>query len=154
MNAFSQIDCMVGSGVLSGARGDEIKDVMAQLPTTVGELLLILTANSFMSSSSGGGGSVFDPVVVSGAYTASSGESIMANTSGGPFVLTLPLNPGVNDYVDIYDAQSTFFLNNLTVARNGQLINANAGNLLCDVSGAHIRLVFVGGAQGWSVFNL
>lgn len=150
MNAFSQVDCLMSSGLVSN--GDELKDVMAGLPTTVGELLLILTASSLLGGGVNGGG--FSPVFVGGNYTAASGESIMANTSAGSFTITLPAAPSVGAYVDIYDAQSTFFVNNLIVARNGQLINANAGNLLGDVSGSHLRLVFVGGAQGWNVFNL
>jgi hypothetical protein len=151
MNAFSQIDCMVGAGVISAGKGDSLKDVMAHLPTTVGELLLVLTANSIIGGSSG---SSFNPVDVSGPYLMSSGDDVLADTTLGSFSITLPASPIEGEYVDIYDAQSTFFVNNLTVNRNGQLINANAGNLICNISGAHLRLVFVGGAQGWSVYNL
>jgi len=153
MNAFNQIDCMVESGAITLQKGDNLKEIMAGLPTTVGELLLILTANSFLCCGSSGGSS-FIPVNVTGNYTAVNGESIFANTEGGSFVLTLPASPSVNDYVDVYDSNLSFFTNSLTVAGNGSLINGIAGDLIVNIDGSHIRLVYSSPALGWVSFNL
>jgi hypothetical protein len=37
------------------------------------------------------------------------------------------------------------------VARNGKLINGNAGNLIIDVNGGWFTLVFTGNTYGWKV---
>ena len=47
--------------------------------------------------------------------------------------LTLPGTPSVNDQIDIFDASGNASTYNITVARNGKLINGNAGNLIIDV---------------------
>jgi hypothetical protein len=87
-------------------------------------------------------------------YTAVKGDRLLANTTAGAFTITLPSGPTVGDApVEIMDAQGTFATNNLTVGRNGQLIDANAGNLICNVNGVELTLLFVGGVKGWSVYG-
>lgn len=80
-------------------------------------------------------------------------DRIAADTTLSAFAGTLPPSPAFGDQVDVLDAQGTFATNNFTIARNGQLIDGNAGNLICNVNGAQLTLVFVGGAKGWAVYG-
>lgn len=85
-------------------------------------------------------------------YTAMAGDALLADTTWSVFTITLPLSPQPSDQIDIADPQGTWATNNLTINRNGNNIDGNAGNLICDVNGAEISLVFVGGTQGWAVY--
>ena len=72
-------------------------------------------------------------------------------TSASSLILTLPASPSVNDQIDIFDASGNSSTYNITVARNGKLINGNAGNLIIDVNGGWYTLVFTGNTYGWVV---
>lgn len=102
------------------------------------------------TASSGGGLSA--PVVKTGAYNLVDGDRIIANTSGGPFTMTLPPAPSIGDEVEFWDSQSTWGTNNLTVARNGSQIEGTATDLVCNVSGGKVQMVYMAGSRGWGVF--
>jgi hypothetical protein len=89
--------------------------------------------------------------VVSSARTLEAADLIAADTSGGAFTLTLPLNPSDGDAVDIFDYSETFDTNNLTIARNGQPIESIAEDLICNVEGAYFTLIYTGATRGWQV---
>lgn len=72
-------------------------------------------------------------------------------TSASALTLTLPASPSVNDQIDIFDASGNAVTYNITVARNGKLINGNAGNFIIDVNGSWYTLVFTGNTYGWKV---
>ena len=72
-------------------------------------------------------------------------------TSASALTLTLPGTPSVNDQIDIFNASGNASTYNITVARNGKLINGNAGNLIIDVNGGWFTLVFTGNTYGWKV---
>ena len=72
-------------------------------------------------------------------------------TSASALTLTLPSSPSVNDQIDIFDASGNANTYNITVARNGKLINGNAGNFIVDVAGSWYTLVFTGNTYGWKV---
>jgi hypothetical protein len=72
-------------------------------------------------------------------------------TSASALTLTLPATPALNDEVQIVDASGNALTYNITVARNGKLINGNAGNIIIDVNGGWYTLVFTGNAYGWKV---
>jgi hypothetical protein len=72
-------------------------------------------------------------------------------TSASALTLTLPSSPSVNDQVDIFDASGNASTYNITVARNGKLLNGTAGNLIIDVNGGWFTLVFTGNTYGWKV---
>jgi len=103
-----------------------------------------------VTGSSGGGGSKW--VIKVSNYSAMAGDAIMADTTFSVFTITLPASPALSDQITIADPQGTWATNNLTIARNGNNIDANPGNLICDVSGAVISLVFVGGTEGWAIY--
>lgn len=72
-------------------------------------------------------------------------------TSASALTLTLPASPSVNDQIDIFDASGNASTYNITVARNGKLLNGTAGNLIIDVNGGWFTLVFTGNTYGWKV---
>lgn len=96
----------------------------------------------------------FYPVNVSSNYQALIKQSVICNSTAGSFTVTLPIVPAINDYVDIYDAQATFLTNPVTIARNGEKINGLLEDLVADISGLHMRLLFNGGTQGWVSYNM
>ena len=89
--------------------------------------------------------------VVSSARTLEAADLIAADTSGGAFTLTLPLNPSNGDAVDIFDFSETFDTNPLTIARNGSRIESLEDNLICNVEGAYFTLIYTGSTRGWQV---
>jgi hypothetical protein len=72
-------------------------------------------------------------------------------TSASALTLTLPASPALNDEIQILDASGNASTYNITVARNGRLINGNAGNLIIDMNGAWTVLVYTGATYGWKV---
>jgi hypothetical protein len=62
-------------------------------------------------------------------YTASSGELISANTTGGSFTITLPSSPSVGQSITIADIDRSWVGNNLTVAASGKTFTDNKGTV-------------------------
>ncbi len=91
------------------------------------------------------------------AYSSiSSNTNLVASTryfvtSASALTLTLPSSPLLNDQIEIFDASGNAVTYNITVARNGKLINGNAGNLIIDQNGRWTSLVFTGNTYGWAV---
>jgi hypothetical protein len=72
-------------------------------------------------------------------------------TSASALTLTLPASPAVNNQIDILDASGNASTYNITIARNGNLINGNAGNFIIDANGYWASLVYTGATYGWKV---
>jgi hypothetical protein len=89
--------------------------------------------------------------VVSSNTTLQAADLIAADTSGGSFTLTLPLNPSNGDAVDIFDFSDTFDTNNLTIARNGTKIEGIEENLVCNIEGAYFTMIYTGATRGWQI---
>ena len=83
-------------------------------------------------------------------YTAADKEGILADTSGGAFTVTLPLNPATGAQVIVADPTGDWDTNNLTIGRNGKTISGVAQDLVCDISGASVQLVYDG--TTWAVY--
>ena len=82
-------------------------------------------------------------------YTASAGEGVFANTSGGAWTLTLPAGT-LGDEISFIDYAGTFDTNNLTIAANGsEKIHGSTDDLTVSVERAANTLVFTDGTQGW-----
>ena len=72
-------------------------------------------------------------------------------TSASAITLTLPASPAQNDQVDIFDASGNAATYNITLGRNSNLINGNAGNFIIDANGYWATLVYTGATYGWKV---
>ena len=72
-------------------------------------------------------------------------------TSSSALTLTLPASPALNDEIQIVDASGNASTYNITVARNGNDINNNAGNFIIDQNNAWVSLLYTGSTVGWKV---
>jgi hypothetical protein len=72
-------------------------------------------------------------------------------TSASALTLTLPATPALNDEIQLVDASGNASTYNITVARNGNLINGGAGNLIIDNNGGWYTLLYTGATYGWKV---
>jgi hypothetical protein len=89
--------------------------------------------------------------VVSSPQTLSNSQNIAADTSGGTFTLTLPLNPNEGDSIDIFDYSETFNTNPLLIARNGERIESLEEDLIANVEGAYFTMIYAGSTRGWQI---
>jgi len=87
---------------------------------------------------------------ISSNITLSSFNKYFVDTSTAR-TLTLPASPSVGDEIYIFDASGTAGTYNITIARNSNLINGNAGNLIIDINGAAASIVYTGATYGWKV---
>ena len=83
-------------------------------------------------------------------YTAADKEGILADTTGGAFTVTLPATPATGAQVIVADPSGNWGTNNLTIGRNGETISDAAEDLICDISGASVQLVYDG--TTWAVY--
>lgn len=91
-------------------------------------------------------------IVKTANYTAVAGEGILADTdSVGAFTVTLPASPANGDRVGIIDAKSNFAVANLTVARNGSLIEGATNNKTLSVAKTNIIFTYSGATVGWVI---
>ena len=95
-----------------------------------------------------GGGTSWQAVKTSN-FTASAGQGVFCNTSGGAFTLTLPASPSIGDEVSFIDYAGTFDTNNLTIGRNSSKILGAEADLTVAVERAANTLVFTDSTQGW-----
>ncbi|BAQ88402.1 phage tail fiber-like protein [uncultured Mediterranean phage uvMED] len=84
-------------------------------------------------------------------YTASAGDRILADTSGGAFTITLPASPSAGDKIHVLDAAASFDNNNLTIARNGKKIQSATNDLTITTENTGIGLVFYNDTYGWRI---
>jgi hypothetical protein len=82
-------------------------------------------------------------------YTASNGDQIIADTSGGSWTLTLPSSPVVGNTVKIADGQD-WYSNPLTVARNGSTIDGYSDDFSLNIKGITVDFIYDG--TTWEVF--
>jgi hypothetical protein len=123
----------------------------------------VLTSNgtTWVSSSLPAGGLTY--IFTTTAVTATDKQGVLTSTAGGAFTVTLPATPSTGAQVVVADAGNAWGTNNLTVGRNGSTIGGLAENLVCDITGASVQLVYDGttwniyaqiGGQGGTVVTL
>jgi len=90
---------------------------------------------------------------ISEAYTAQVNDRILADSTAGPFTITLPLNSTliVEDTIQFIDVAGTFTENNVTLERNGSLIGGIDEDLILDFNGAVVTFMYSGPTYGWIV---
>jgi hypothetical protein len=121
----------------------------------VGEAAINVTDRLIFTKDSGGnvveiGGGGINYTLQTANYTAEKGEGVLADTSGGAFTVTLPASPSTGDQVVVADPTGDWGTNNLTVGRNGSTIAGVAQDLVCDISGVSVQLVYDGST--WAVY--
>jgi hypothetical protein len=104
----------------------------------------VLTSNGTTWSSAPPAAGGLEYVVKTANYTTQDKEGILADTSGGAFTVTLPATPAAGAQVVVADSGNAWGTNNLTVGRNGSTIGGLAENLVCDITGASVQLVYDG----------
>ena len=97
---------------------------------------------------------VLNSTVVTTTYTAQSGQQLFCDTNGGAFTVTLPAAPATGDIIRIFDLRKTFDSNNLTLGRNGKLIQGDSADMTVNSEGAAFDLVYSGDTYGWRIFTV
>ena len=82
-------------------------------------------------------------------YTAADRDGIIADTSAGTFTVFLPATPTLGMQVAIVDGNN-WGTYNLTVGRNGSTIEGLSENLVLDIAGVSVQLIYDG--TTWEVF--
>ncbi len=82
-------------------------------------------------------------------YTANNGDAIIADTTAGSFTITLPATPTVGNIVTIADGND-WSQYNLTVNRNGSLIEDLAQDLILDLRG--VKVEFIYDSTTWEIY--
>jgi len=88
--------------------------------------------------------------VKTSAYTAVTGDRILADTSAGGFTITLPATPTAGNYIEINDPEETWATNNLIIARNGSNIESIAENVTCNFS-SKVGITYIDATIGWKI---
>ena len=90
---------------------------------------------------------------VSTTFSATVNDRILANSSGGTFTITLPLNSTllVNDVVQIVDVTGSFNTNNVTLGRNGSKIQNLSEDLILDINNIAVTMIYTGSTYGWVI---
>ena len=99
---------------------------------------------------SGGSNVISNWTKVTVDYTAVNGDKLIANTSNGSFIITLPATPGLGHSVRITDGYG-FGINGLTVAANGSFIENQPLDVFVDISNIDLELIFDG--ETWQVIS-
>jgi len=87
--------------------------------------------------------------IITASETLLNRDRVFVNA--GSITVTLPLNPALGSNVHIVDSTGNAATTNFTIARNSQKIMSLAEDLVVNVSGASIQLVFVDATRGWAL---
>ena len=93
-------------------------------------------------------------VAKTAAYNAIDGDMILADTlTTGAFTITLPATPAIGTKIGLTDSESNFATANLTLGRNGSLIEATASDLVLSTDDVTHIYVYTGATRGWVKVN-
>jgi hypothetical protein len=133
------IEPQCGTNLTVGASGDTITFPSG---TTV--------VNNGSQTGFGRTGTVdWDTTAKTASFTAVSGTGYFVNTTSGAITATLPATPSAGDIVGFNDYARNFGTNNLTIARNGSLIQGAATDATISTNGQSLMFVYVDATQGW-----
>jgi len=150
-NNFSNINITLGVlSNLSTTANANLVSAINSITYAVGSSGNVLTSNGNVWASTSLPASGLSYVVKSANYTINNNEGVLANTALGAFTITLPASPVVGNQVVVADSYGVFGANAVTVARNGSTIENAAEDLILDINGASVQLVYSGNT--WDVF--
>lgn len=101
-----------------------------------------------ISIQGGGGGGSW--VKKTANYTALAADSIIADTSGGSFTITLPASPSIGNSVKFADG-GDWYTNNVIIARNGSTIEGLSDDFALDIKGIIVEFVYDGST--WEIYS-
>jgi len=91
--------------------------------------------------------------VVTVPTTLVAGQVIGVNTTSSAITITLPASPSTGNIVRVIDSHRKWDTNNCTISRNSQPIEGdNTSDLICDIAGTSVTLVYIDPTRGWSVY--
>jgi len=145
-----------------------VDNQIALFDSTTGKLIKAATTTGVLKASSGviaAATSGTDYVAPAGAFSGLSWQSVQTtgftavafraypcNTTSAAFTVTLPASPSAGDQITLTDYAGTWSTNNLTVGRNGNLINGAAANAVLSTNRGSVQFVYVDSTQGWVVY--
>ena len=97
---------------------------------------------------------VLNAKTVTTTYSAHSGEQLFVDTNGGAFTITLPASPAAGDVIRFFVLRKTFDTANLTIGRNGKLIQGDSADMTVNSEGAAFDLVYSGDSYGWRILTV
>lgn len=106
------------------------------------------TAAVWKQVGSGAGGGL-SPVFKTANYTASSGEIVFCDSTGGAFTITLPITPAGDENVAVVDSGGAASTYPITIARNGSTINGVAADFVLDQNFGQANLAYDGTGTDW-----
>ena len=80
---------------------------------------------------------------ISANHTAVDNSRLIADTTAGPFTVTLPATPASGTYVQITDG-GNWSVNNLLINRNGSTIEGIADTLAIDLAQTTVEFIYDG----------
>jgi hypothetical protein len=87
--------------------------------------------------------------IVTTSVTALNNDRMFVNAGG--ITVTLPLNPSLGYQVQVVDITGAAATTSFTIARNSQKIQGLAENLVVNVNGARVTLVYSDAVRGWTL---
>jgi len=87
--------------------------------------------------------------IVTANYTALNNERMFVNQGG--ITITLPLNPTLGYQVQLVDTTGAAATTNWVVGRNSQRIQGLAEDLVVNINGARMTLVYSDAVRGWTL---
>jgi hypothetical protein len=132
---------------------DTSGDPVAVATGTDGQVLTSAGAGAVCLFEDAAGGGTSWQAIKTSTYTASAGQGVFANTTGGAFTVNLPSSPSLGDEVSIIDYAGTFDSNTLTVGRNSEKIQSVSADMTVTTERAAFTLVYVDSTHGWLLTN-
>jgi len=86
---------------------------------------------------------------ITSTTTLTNNQGVITDTTGGSFTVNLPASPSTGAQVWLADG-GAWGTNNLTVGRNGSTIEGSAQDLVCDITGVGIQMLYDG--TTWQVY--
>jgi hypothetical protein len=128
-----------------------------QIASYTGNTLTVGTTGDTVTLASGATATGFGPTgavtwsttVRTAPFTAVSGNGYFVNTTSGAITVTLPATPSAGAIVGVADYAGTAATNNITIARNGSLIEGLSYNAGINVNRDTITFIYVDATQGW-----